>query len=74
MGSKFNRAHDTSLGRENISSLVHVVVSTESTLRSIGGVVDLKSDSLALVDKSDLRGVNHNSIVIGPVSSDLLKS
>merc|ERR1712098_582229 len=74
MGSKLDRAHDTSLGGEDISSLVHVVVTTESTLGSIGGVVNLNSDSLTLVDKSDLRGVDHNCVVIGPLSSDPLKN
>jgi len=74
MSSKLDRAHDTSLGGEDISSLVHVVVTTESTLGSIGGVVNLNSDSLTLVDKSDLRGVDHNCVVIGPLSSDPLKN
>jgi len=74
MGSKLDRAHDTSLGGEDISSPVHVVVTTETTLGSIRGVVNLNSDSLTLVDKSDLRGIDHNCVVIGPVSSDPLKN
>merc|ERR1712083_278745 len=64
---------DTTLGALEVSSLVLVVVSTETTVRSISRALLLNNDSLSLMFDSVVGSVNLNNIVIRPVGCNLLK-